>query len=369
MNTPSREQIENCGTSVVVRFPGPRKVLSTSWLNGGYRADLQGVFNHQIPRDACEACHSGGNILEYLGSVARDLGLDPETVSGMVTRADMKNTVMGSKTFRDLTVTAVVTAGIDKNGGRAGDPASYYEHGDSFEPLGGTINIILLIGADLPEYTMARAIMTATEAKAATLQQLVARSLYSTGIATGSGTDMIVIVSDPASPLRLSDAGKHSVLGELIGKTVIQAMLAALEKETGLSPDSQRDALVRLQRYRVTREDLWDAAAKTAGTDPPSRVNRKLFYQYLDVLAKRPAVVALVAAALHIVDEAEWGLISRTEACDAVCHILRGTTWADGSPCAETDPLQNVNGMLASHVVDTIRRDDRCVQRETDTGH
>ena len=73
---------------------------------------------------------------QYLDGVARDLGLDQETATGLITRAEMKNTAIVTESFRDLSVTAIVTAGIDKNGGRAGDPASYYENGESVEPVG-----------------------------------------------------------------------------------------------------------------------------------------------------------------------------------------------------------------------------------------
>ena len=32
--------------SIVVRFYAPKKVLSTSLLNGGYREDIKGLFNY-----------------------------------------------------------------------------------------------------------------------------------------------------------------------------------------------------------------------------------------------------------------------------------------------------------------------------------
>jgi adenosylcobinamide hydrolase len=320
---PANGWVENRKNSVVVRFPGPRNVLSTSWLNGGYRTDLVAVFNHQISLEACEACHSGGNVREYVVRIAQDLGLDPASVSGLVTRAEMKNTAIVSGTFRDLVVTAVVTAGIDKNGGRAGDPASYYENGDAFEPVGGTINTILIIGADLPEHAMSRALITATEAKAATLQQLMARSLYSKGIATGSGTDMIAIVSDPGSPLRLTDAGKHSVLGELIGRTVIGATTEALELETGLSPQSQRNALVRLARFGITEGDLWKIATGLYEYDPGDYDKPEIFLGALRAWVRDPEAVARIAAALHILDEVTWGLLPEKDALRTIDRIMK----------------------------------------------
>jgi len=349
MKTPGNEQVEHRETSLIVRFPGPRNVLSTSWLNGGYREDLVALFNHQIPLETCDACHAGGNVKTYLEGVAESLSLDPGTTGGLITRAEMKNAVMVSESFRDLTICAIVTAGIDKNGGRAGDPASYYENGDCFEPVGGTINTILLIGADLPAYAMTRALMTATEAKVAALQQLMARSIYSTGIATGSGTDMIAIVADPGSPIHLSDAGKHSKLGELIGKTVIEATNAALERETGLSPASQRDVLVRLSRFGITEEDLWKAAVMAGSVDHASPEERERFVQFLRNWAREPGAVAQVAAALHVLEEAGWGLLPQEVARDTIIRILR-----DGEtniPAAGDQLLDCIIAMLVRQVV------------------
>ncbi len=325
LRLPAGETIMRTEHDLVVRF-NRRHVLSTSWLNGGYREDLTAIFNHQIPLAACHACHATGDVKTYLEEVAASLSLDPATTSGLITRAEMRNAAIVSAQYNGLSVTAVVTAGIDKNGGRAGDPASYYETDGRFEPVGGTINTILVIGADLPDFAIARALMTATEAKAAALQQLMARSIYSAGIATGSGTDMIAIVADPCSKIQLSDAGTHSKLGELIGKTVIQAMHAALEKETGLSPASQYDALVRLSRYRVTEEVLWNVVAELYPQDPFDPEAKERFLLQLKTWAKKPRAVAIVAAALHIVDETGWGLLPSQEVEESINRILRNRT-------------------------------------------
>lgn len=337
------ETAERTSDSVTLRFFGPRAILSTSWMNGGYREDLVAVFNHQITLAACETCHAGdGSVQQYLEGVARSLGLDPKTATGLITRAEMKNTAIVEESFRELTVTAIVTAGIAKNGGRAGDPSSYYEPGNSSEPVGGTINTILLINADLPEYTMTRAVMTAAEAKAAALQQLMARSIYSTGIATGSGTDMIVIVADPGSFRHLSNAGKHSKLGELIGRTVIQATHIALEMETGLSPASQADVLVRLSRFGVGEEDLYRIAAELPGACP----ERGTFLAYLRGWSRDPYSVARVAAALHIVDESAWGLIPEQVAAQEAWGIL-----CPGEPFPGSEsPLRSISRGLTTAV-------------------
>lgn len=336
-NLPSGETVRREDDTLVVQFSGPRHVISTSWLNGGYRRDLSAVFNHQIPLDACDDCHENGGIETYLETVAASMRLDPRGTCGLVTRAEMKNAVAVTARFRNLAVTAIVTAGIDKNGGRAGDPASYCEENGLFEPVGGTVNTVLVIGADLPEYALCRAVVTASEAKAVALQQLMARSLYSSGIATGSGTDMIAIVADPGSPLHLSDVGKHSKLGELIGRTVIDATTAALEKETGLSPRSQLDVLVRLSRFGIAETDLCDAVPGDGGTGNPYPFDRDALMEYLERWARRPQNVARAAAALHLLDEGAWGLLPEAVVRTTIIQIL------------------NDDGLVSTNLPDTSR--------------
>ncbi len=324
MRMPGNEQIEYQDTSLVVRFPGPRSVLSNSWLNGGFRKDLTAVFNHQISPGACDACHSGGSVKVYLEEVASSLSLDPATSVGLITRADMKNRAVVSESFRDLTVTAIVTAGVDKNGTRAGDPASYYEIDGKFESVGGTINILLIMNASLPDYAIVRALVTATEAKTVALQQLMAASVYSSGIATGSGTDMICVITNPGADIHLTDAGTHSKLGELIGKSIIRATTLALALETGLSPESQENILARLSRFSISEDDFWETAVQHYRTMRSNDPSKERFILKLRENARDPVLVALVAAVLHNIDEMEWGLISEMAAKKSARIIISG---------------------------------------------
>lgn len=145
-------------------------------------------------------------------------------------------------------MTAIVTGGIETNGGRVGDPADYYKPVEKPDKL-GTINIILILDADMPPGTLARALVTCTEAKTAAIQELLAGSNYSTGLATGSGTDQTIIVANSDSALYFEGAGKHSKMGELIGKTVTKAVKAALSKQSGLNPKTQHNVFRRLKTF------------------------------------------------------------------------------------------------------------------------
>ena len=319
LELPAGEKVYRQDYSIVIKLPGGRRTLTTSWLNGGYREDLECIINNQIPRGVKKGEElEGGDVSSYLSLLASKLGFDPLKSSGMLTAANMKNVAIVSKGFRGLEVTAIVTGGVEINGGRVGDPSSYYQENGNHFPINGTINTILVINADLPEYAMSRVIMTATEAKTVALQELMVPSRYSQGIATGSGTDMIAVVSDMTSPLKLTDAGKHSKLGELIGKCVIEATKKALEKQSELTPISQRNMLLRLERFGVDEAYYWKVASHMAGE------NRKMrFLKDLRELALNPSLVTATAAITHIVDEVSWGLLPDTSARTMALALIR----------------------------------------------
>lgn len=301
---------------IIIRLPAGRNALTTSWINGGYRENLEAVFNHQLNQQNINDLEEG-NIADFMKITAVELGLNPESVTGLITIASMENYAISNKIYRDLEVTAIVTAGIEVNGGRAGDPASYYEENGKYEFKVGTINTILIINARLCESTLARAMMTAVEAKTVALQQLMAQSRYSSGIATGSGTDKISVISNMKSDNCLTNAGKHSKLGELIGRSVIEATSEALAKQSNLTPDTQCDMLVRLERFRVDEERYWKAA-REMGANKKNEFLKKLHY-----FSKNPAVVAMIASILHIQDEINWGLIPELDGKKTAISIMK----------------------------------------------
>lgn len=318
--TAAGEQIYRQDNSLVVKLPPGRSAVTTSWLNGGQREDLECIFNHTIPyyiHDETDL--EGGNLLIYLSITAERLGFDASRCAGLLTAASMENVSIVSKSFRGVQVTAVVTAGIDINGGRAGDPASYYQEHGKVKMINGTINTIVLIDANLPPYTLTRALITATEAKTVAVHELMAPSRYSHGIATGSGTDMIAIVSNNTSNYELTDAGKHSKLGELIGKCVIEATKEALAKQSKLTPVSQRDFLVRLSRFGIKEENFCDVASTLEW-----KICKEEFRKNLKNAAENAVVVGVTSSILHIIDEISWGLLPEQEGRKAAFASMRG---------------------------------------------
>ncbi len=246
--------------AIVVELAGPRRVLSTSYLNGGIREDLRFLFNYcEIHGDPDEYCDMRAPTNEaHLAVLAAELGLERDVATGLSTAAKMKYAVTGQERYHDFTVTAVVTAGIDNNGSRAGDPAVWHERqGRPVLEEPGTINILVFVDADLPAGTLARALVTVTEAKTAALQEVLAPSCYSRGLATGSGTDGVIIVSNRNSPTLLTSAGQHSKLGEYIGRTVKETVAEALVAEAGFHAYARGSMLKRLARFGINEDRLW----------------------------------------------------------------------------------------------------------------
>ena len=315
------DTIERTEKAVIARFAGERRVLSTAALGGGEREDLVAVFNHDCKENGRKDTPlRAPTYTGHLAVIARELGLDPARVCGLTTAASMCNLALWEETYKDVTVTAAVTAGVDENGGRVGDPASWHE------PPGGTINILLFVSADLPAWTMARAIITATEAKTAALQELVVPSLYSSGLATGSGTDGIIVVCDRSSPRTFTFAGKHAKLGELIGRVVQQAVKEALYKETGLCPARQYDVFMRLSRFGVTRGAAIARGASAEG---------------LEKLTREPKLVTCAALYAHLLDERSWGLLSDADVVTTCRSLLRDAGMVAQYDDGSNRPLQD----------------------------
>jgi adenosylcobinamide hydrolase len=119
-----------------------------------------------------------------------------------------------------LTVCAWVTTGFG-NSARAGVTLP----SEALYP--GTINTIVLIDGDVADGALVNAVITATEAKAAALQDLrVAMKPGSELAATGTTTDAIVIASTGRGRSHRY-AGTATQLGHSIGRAVYEATMAS----------------------------------------------------------------------------------------------------------------------------------------------
>lgn len=305
-------EIHRAEKIIYARLLQPHRVISTCRSSaGGLRDDLEYLYNHQ-------SCEPQGHRLSneihglaihhpdaYRELIATRHELPAERCATMGTAANMQAAAIAHETFRDLEVVAVVTAGVETNAGRAGDPAAYHEEDGRYvhAPQTGTIVIMLCISRELAPGTMVEAVTMATEAKTATLQELNVPSCYSDGLATGTGTDQIAIAARLGGiPLR--GAQKHTKLGELIGRAVQAALRQTLARQNGLTPVGQCSSLALLRRLGAHEAGLSEAIRAHLGPDDAALLARNLH-----VVLNDPPTVAAVMALLHLRDQFRWGVL------------------------------------------------------------
>ncbi len=313
LTTAGGDEIIRRDESIIITFGGKRNVVSTSNLNGGYREDLHYAYNNSCGRNPLvqkRVCPGmkGKTLGEHYSVIATELGLPPETTTGMGTAALMENVSIVSKTFEKLTVTALATAGIDVNGGSAGDLARHNEFTkQSINQPCGTINIFLLIDAKLPAGVLTRAQMTATEAKSAAIRELAAPSMYSEEPATGSGTDSLIAIGNLESDIVLHGAGKHCILGQLIGQAVKQAVKEAFDKQSNMNPERQASMIWQGKRYGINENILYETF-KSEYKD----ISINEFTSILNDVTTNNESVGYIVSLYHLIDQHRWGMINQT---------------------------------------------------------
>jgi adenosylcobinamide amidohydrolase len=316
---------------VYVKFLAPHRVISTDPVSGGLSDEIKYLYNHQ----SCEPSgHYHGHKLavsnpaEYKRLIVEPYGLPAEKCASLGTAANMNNVAIIHKKFGELEVVAVCTGGVETNAGRVGDTASYYEKDGKFESVResrcyqhklnavsntelsdlteghGTINTMVFISQELIPGAMVRAVMTATEAKTAVLQELAVGSRYSDGLATGTGTDQIGIAAKLDGGIPLTSAGKHTKLGELIGKTVHDAIKQTLALQNRLTPPGQCSVLIHIERFGVEKDSFCAGVSSCL-----LKAESELFNKNFSCINYDPPTVAAVAALVHLRDKFIWGIL------------------------------------------------------------
>lgn len=314
--------------SIIVEFSDNRNSINTSWLNGGYFEGIKSIFNTSLSvEDICDM--ESMDFADFLSLKSKRLGLDSLSSTALVTTADMEAYGLSIKKFKELEVMAIVTAGVRYNSVSAGDFASFYEeNGEYFTlenghlPKPGTINTILIINSKLNESSLLLAMMTATEAKSVALRNLVVPSFYSEEIATGTGTDGIIIASNLDSDNFIDNAGKHSKLGELIANAVIEAINISLAKGMYIAPKTQANVLVRLDRLKFDINKFYD---KLDLNDSSKAKQKQKFIKNLAKASWDYNNIAVSSTILNIFDEVRHGMMTKKTAYNLSNTILNSS--------------------------------------------
>ncbi len=209
-----------CDRHLCVEWPKQRVCLSSAVLNGGVvrarrllNLNVSGADVAQLPEQSLQAY---ADQQHWQGCTI-----------GLMTAASMDSLRIRRGMLNGETVEVFLTCGLS-NARRAGDPADWQP---SEQIPAGTINIFLITTLQLAVATQVELLQIMTEAKCAALQQLGITSPLTGMIATGTGTDATVIASGTGQPARW--AGKHTSLGELVAKLVIDGLLASIDNQDG----------------------------------------------------------------------------------------------------------------------------------------
>ncbi|MEX0806450.1 MAG: adenosylcobinamide amidohydrolase [Candidatus Binatia bacterium] len=201
--------------ALIISFPAPARALSWAVVNGGF-CHAHHVINHRVRGNDPWFCAQPGRWLER---AALELGLEGKVVA-MATAVEMKNLVRVSMSSGGAEVICFATVGCG-NALSVGDPASVAMAEPAPAPL-HTINMILAVQPGLTDEAMVEAMQIATEGRVRALYEAGISSSVSSLVATGTGTDCIAVVSLGGN--RSPYCGKHTQLGELIGRTAYTAV-------------------------------------------------------------------------------------------------------------------------------------------------
>lgn len=290
--------------TLVVEFKQPMRVTSTL---EGERRGILAVGNHYTPPPCWGITHRLG-LEKSRRHIYKVIGKSEKTSCFLFTGADMGNLSVQKKSFKEMSVYALVTAGVETNAVRMS-----MDKGRFYEP--GTINVIILTNMRLTPRAMTRAIISATEAKTAAMEDLDVRSCASPRLwqATGTGTDEVLVVEGVGAPL--DNAGGHSKLGELIAEAVYAGVKDAVYRQNGIT--AQRNVFRRLRERRI---DLYGLLKECSCFAEQAGLNRSLME--LEAVLLQPRYASFMEASFALSDAYERGLITSLGAYESRCRNI-----------------------------------------------
>jgi adenosylcobinamide amidohydrolase len=314
--------LRRSGRFFVADLKAPHRILTTSVRQGGQVDGVRHLLNHQ----SCEGTGhqerhrviSGLGLDAYHDRVCEDAGLPAERTAVMGTAANMNYAAIVREVDGDLSVTAVVTAGVEGNATAAGEPANWRETAAGVEKVpayAGTINTMLLVSHPLTPAALARAVVTMTEGKSAALQRLAVPSRLAVDLATGTGTDQYCLAAPLSDVPALTSASPHMKLGELIGRAARDATIEALRWQNGLEASYTRGVFHALGRYGVREATLFDEIAPLLS---PSDL--ELLKKNAKAAFYEPLVGASAHALAAVCDRVRYGTLPGAVAADAMAQ-------------------------------------------------
>ena len=231
MNTTQPEKLDFPGATLqqgdryyLVRLEHSAQFLSSAPFGEGL-VSAGWILSGQVSPQACLP-----DPVSYLRRLAAQLGVpdrpDGTGVVGLLTAVDHRDLQVSSLAEPGLTVTILATVGVDHGSSpRDKDVGSHRGTASpEAEPLirPGTINLVILVDADLSTGALVRASTLATEAKTLAMVEAGLRTRQG-HIATGTATDATV-VGHSGRGRQFKYAGSATKVGWLVGQAVYRSV-------------------------------------------------------------------------------------------------------------------------------------------------
>jgi adenosylcobinamide amidohydrolase len=212
--TEQRCSVNRRGRWLIVEFRQPQVALSWAIVGGGLRRVRTVAWYKVEDRELRPPVDPH----RFLRRRFEEHGI-AEGV-GLLTSRSLDSYIDVERRYGDWSARCIATVGLG-NAIRIGDPPG---------PSGriGTINLLCSLSGALSENALVEALALATEARTAAVLDARVPSGVSGLAATGTGTDCIVVaaVGEGRAP---DYAGKHTVVGHLIGASVTEAIRRGAE--------------------------------------------------------------------------------------------------------------------------------------------
>jgi len=205
---------------LLVEYPHGLHVCSSAIWGGGF-TDASTILNKQVGKDYF--CSHPEDDLKH---AIRSLQKDPETTVGLLTAARVEQAGEVYEQGSEFQLHAIVTAGVS-NAARAGQVEQKYPGYRA-----DTINIIVVIDGKVTDAAMVNAVITATEAKTAALQDLCVTDGRERS-ATGTNTDAVVIAVTNSDRYQHTHSycGSATEIGDCLARAVYKATRIAIETD------------------------------------------------------------------------------------------------------------------------------------------
>lgn len=200
---------------LVATFREPQSVLSWAVARPGFQAAREVAWLEVHEAELPVGVDHG----ELLAGRLSAAGLDGAVA--MMTSRDVRRWRLASARAGDVSASCLATVGL-ANAARVGASVARPRRGP------GTINLLAAVSARLSEAALVEAVSIAAEARTAAIIDAAWRT-EGGGVATGTGTDCVVVAAPAGGRRTEAFAGLHTRVGEALGTAVYDAVRTGAE--------------------------------------------------------------------------------------------------------------------------------------------